>query len=79
MKKLINLFCLFITLSSYAAESKIVTIEGSIRSFDNESIQISTTKGVRTIPRKFIPAKIKINAGESVKIPLTEEQLQEVK
>ncbi len=79
MKRTINLFFLFLAFFANASESKIVTVEGSIRSFDKDSVQINTAKGVRSIPRKFIPAKTNLKSGEPIKIPLTDEQLHEVK
>ena len=81
MKKSIILFLSFLALatSTLATESKIVTVEGGVRSFDKEIVQINTPKGVRSIPRKFIPATINLKSGESIKIPLNEEQLKEVK
>ena len=70
---------LFISSSAIAAESKLLSIDGTIKSFDSTTVQIKTSKGVLSVPRKFIPAKVNLKFEDPIKIPLTEEQLKEIK
>jgi hypothetical protein len=70
---------LFLVTSVFAAESKLLTVEGTIKSFDKNVIVINTSKGPISIPRKFIAANAKLKPNDPIKIPLTEDQLQELK
>ena len=63
----------------FASESKLLTIEGKIRSFDKDVVRVTTSKGVVAIPRKFIPHKLQLKTDATIKIPLSEEQLSSVK
>ncbi|MBK9324456.1 MAG: hypothetical protein IPM97_16155 [Bdellovibrionaceae bacterium] len=75
----ILLTSLVFALNAFASESKILTIEGKIRSFDKDVIRITTAKGVVEVPRKFVPSKVQLKTDENIKIPLTEDQLSLVK
>ncbi len=81
MKKHINMILsfLFASLSAFASESRLITIEGDVRSFDKDVVKVSTPKGVVSIPRKFIPPKVKLKLNGPIKIPLSEAQLAEIK
>ncbi len=68
-----------ISMPTLAAESKIVTIEGKIRSFDSKSVRVSTDKGVLEVPRTFIASDVQLKTDDRIKIPLTEVQLTQIK
>ncbi len=67
------------SVTNFASQSKIVSIEGRIKSFDSSSLKVATAKGVVEIPRKFIQSKVKLKVDDNIKIPLTEEQLSALK
>lgn len=81
MKKITAIFSflVFASLSALAAESKILTLEGTIRSFDKETVRITTEKGIVGVPRNLIPPNVKLRANDEVKLSLTEEQFKALK
>lgn len=81
MKSLITVISIivFSALSAYAAEGQLKMIEGKVRSFDKDTIRITTETAIVSVPRSYIPAEVKLQADASIKIPLTDEQMKNVK
>lgn len=78
MKKNLILFLCLVSFK-IASESNIVIIEGKIKSFNKDFVNITSAKGAANVPRKYIPPKVKLSSGENIRIPLTEEQVAIIK
>jgi hypothetical protein len=70
---------LFVASAASASISPIVRVSGVVRSFDEHSVTIQTSRGLEKLPRKLVPKKIDLRPEKWATIMVSRKDSKQIR